>query len=124
MVDLYTGKLELVKSGAAPTFIKRKDHCIIINSESLPIGIFNDVEFKVYEQNLQDGDLVIMMSDGVLDANKKTSNPQRWMQELIASIDSLNPQILSDEIFNSARLANRNTIDDDMTLLVTKVWKE
>ena len=124
LVDLYTGKLELVKSGAAPTFIKRKDHCIIINSESLPIGIFNDVEFKVYEQNLQDGDLVIMMSDGVLDANKKTSNPQRWMQELIASIDSLNPQILSDEIFNSARLANRNTIDDDMTLLVTKVWKE
>lgn len=123
-IDLYTGKLELVKSGAAPTFIKRKDECIVINSESLPIGIFNDVEFNMYQESLQDGDIVIMMSDGVLDANKKTSNPEKWMKDLIDSINSLNPQVLSDEIFNTARLANRNRIDDDMTLLVTKVWKD
>lgn len=123
-IDLYSGKLELVKSGAAPTFIKRKDECIVISSESLPIGIFNNVEYKVYEERLEDGDIVIMMSDGVLDANKKTSNSVKWMQNLIASINSLNPQFISDEIFNTARLTNRNKIDDDMTLLVTKVWKD
>lgn len=123
-VDLYTGKLELVKSGAAPTFIKRKDECIVINSESLPIGMMNNVEFKTYEENLQDGDIIIMMSDGVLDANKKTSDPEKWMKDLITSINSSNPQILSDEIFNTAKLANRNKVEDDMTLLVTKIWKD
>lgn len=123
-IDLYSGKLELVKSGAAPTFIKRKDQCIVVNSESLPIGMFNDVEYKVYEENLQDGDIVIMMSDGVMDANKKTSNSVKWMQDLIVNINSLNPQFISDEIFNTALLTNRNRIDDDMTLLVTKVWKD
>lgn len=123
-IDLYSGKLELVKSGAAPTFIKRKDQCIVVNSESLPIGMFNDVEYKVYEENLQNGDIVIMMSDGVLDANKKTSNSVKWMHDLIVNINSLNPQFISDEIFNTALLTNRNRIDDDMTLLVTKVWKD
>lgn len=123
-IDLYTGRLEIVKSGSAPTFIKRKNECIVINSESLPMGIFNDVEFNIYEERVEDGDLLIMMSDGVLEANKKTSNHEKWMKDLILSIDSQNPQVVSDEIFNTAKLANRNIIDDDMTLLVTKIWKD
>lgn len=123
-VDLYSGKLELVKSGAAPTFIKRKDECIVINSESLPIGMLNNVDFKIYEENLQDGDIIIMMSDGILDANKNVSNPEKWMKDFIASIDSQNPQLISDEIFNTCRFVNGNRIDDDMTLLVTKIWKD
>lgn len=123
-VDLYTGKLELVKSGAAPTFIKRKDECIVVNSENLPIGMLNNVDFKIYEEHLQDGDIIIMMSDGVVDANKNVSNPEKWMKDFIASIDSLNPQVISDEIFNTSRFANGNRVDDDMTLLVTKIWKD
>ena len=122
-IDLYTGKLELIKSGAAPTFIKRKDECLVINSKSLPMGIFNDVDFNIYNENLKDGDIVIMMSDGVLDANKNATNPEKWMKDLISGINSTNPEFLSDEIFNTAKLANRNRIEDDMTLLVTKVWK-
>lgn len=86
--------------------------------------MLNNVDFKIYEENLQDGDIIIMMSDGILDANKNVSNPEKWMKDFIASIDSQNPQLISDEIFNTCRFVNGNRIDDDMTLLVTKIWKD
>lgn len=122
-IDLYSGKLQMIKSGTPPTFIKKKDDVILINSRSLPIGILKDIDFNVYEENIEDGDLIIMMSDGILDSNKDTDNPEEWIKKVISGIESINPQIVADEILNIAKLHGMGEIKDDMTVLVTKVWK-
>lgn len=122
-VDLFTGRLQVIKTGAPPTFIKRKDKVIVIDSLSLPIGILKDVDFNIYEENIQDGDIIIMMSDGVLESNIKNEEPNIWMQDLIMRIDSQNPQIIADEIIAAAKRLSQNEIKDDMTVVVTKVWK-
>lgn len=122
-VDLFKGRMQIIKSGAPPTFIKRKDNIIMINSLSLPIGILKDVDFNIYEENIQDGDIIIMMSDGVLECNEKIENPENWMKEIILSIDSQNPQTIADEIIDIARHGNGDAVKDDMTVVVTKVWK-
>src|SRR5699024_3713882 len=70
-IDLYSGKLQAIKTGAASTFIKKKDRAEVINSHSLPVGMLKDVDFQVYEHFLEDGDFIIMMSDGVLEANEE-----------------------------------------------------
>ena len=123
LIDLYSGKLQIIKTGAPATFIKKKDRVEIINSQSLPVGILKDVDFNVYEEYLEDGDIIIMMSDGVLEANEATDNGERWMKDVIGGIDSLNPRIIADEIIEAAKEASDGKIKDDMTLLVTKVWK-
>lgn len=124
IMDLYTGKNQFIKIGSAPTFIKRRNNVKIINSQSLPVGILKDIDFQIFEEEVQDGDLIIMMSDGVLDANCEEEDKENWMANLISSIDSVNPQTMADKIISSANQMISNNKKDDMTVLVTKVWKK
>ena len=123
LIDLYSGKLQLIKTGAPATFIKKKDRVEIINSQSLPVGILKDVDFNVYEEYLEDGDIIIMMSDGVLDANEETDNAELWMKDLISKIDSVNPKTIGEMIISAASEVCGSKPKDDMTVMVTKVWK-
>lgn len=122
-IDLYTGKLQILKNGAPATFIKKKDKVEIINSRSLPIGILENVDFNIYEDDLEDGDMVIMMSDGVLDSNRNVDDGERWMQDIIMNMDSQNPEIVSKRILEIANFVGENHPRDDMTVMVTKIWK-
>lgn len=121
-IDLYKGKLQMVKSGAEPTFIKRKDEVLVIDSLSLPIGILEDVDYSIYEESIMDGDLIIMMSDGVLEAGMKDDS-MTWMKGIIESSKAGSPQDLTEEIIHAAKRENGNVIDDDMTVIVTQVFK-
>lgn len=123
LIDLYRGKTKFIKLGAAPTFIKKKDRVEIINSQTLPMGIFGDVDFQVFEGELDDGDLIIMMSDGVLDANREAEDKEIWMKNVIQEIESFNPQKIADKIVDVAKKSSQENVRDDMTVLVTKVWK-
>ena len=123
LLDLYTGKLQIIKTGAPATFIKKKDRVDIINSQSLPVGILKDVDFNVYEEYLEDGDIIIMMSDGILEANEDIDGGEKWMKDLIMNIDSLNPKTVAETILSQAENISNGKIKDDMTVLVTKVWK-
>ena len=122
-IDLYTGKLQILKNGSPATFIKKKDRVEIINSRSLPIGILENVDFNIYEEELEDGDMVIMMSDGILDSNRDVRDGEKWMQDVIMGINSQNPKVISEEILNIAKSIEKDSSKDDMTVMVTKVWK-
>lgn len=122
-LDLYSGRLQMIKTGSPATFIKKKDSVEVVNSNCLPIGILKDIDFKIYEENLEDGDLIIMMSDGVLDSNRSVENSEKWMKKIIKDIQAVNPQAVADEILNIAHFMSKDKIKDDMTVMVTKVWK-
>lgn len=122
-LDLYSGKLQMIKTGSPATFIKKKDSVQVVNSNCLPIGILKDIDFKIYEENLEDGDLIIMMSDGVLDSNRSVENSEKWMEKIIKDIQAVNPQAVADEILNIAHFMSQDKIKDDMTVMVTKIWK-
>lgn len=122
-IDLYSGKLQAIKTGAAPTFIKKKDRVEVINSNSLPVGMIKDLDFQIYEEFLEDGNFIIMMSDGVLEANEEVANKEKWMKDTIKDIDSFNPQTIANMIMKEAKKVSNGKIKDDMTVLVTKIWK-
>lgn len=121
-IDLYSGKLQMIKTGSPATFIKKKDRVDVINANTLPVGILKDVDFNIYEEYIEDGDIIIMLSDGVLEANRGIDNTESWMKNIITNIDSLNPQTIAREILKEANKVISND-RDDMTVLVTKVWK-
>lgn len=123
IIDLYRGKAQFVKIGSAPTFIKRKDKVQTINSHSLPVGILRDVDIQVYEEELEDGDFIIMVSDGILDANYDEENKEIWMANIIGNMGSFNPQTIADTIIDAALEVCDGKANDDMTVLVTKVWR-
>lgn len=122
-IDLYTGKLQIIKNGCPATFIKRGKEVKVINSSSLPIGILEDIHLNIYEEELQDGDIVIMMSDGLIESNRAEKDQERWMKDCIGAIDFLNPQMIIDEILNIAQFVGKGNPQDDMTIIATKIWK-
>lgn len=124
LVDHYTGKGEFVKIGAATSFIKRERHVEVIKSTSLPVGILKNVDMEVTEIKLQDGDYIIMMTDGVLDAFEGFLNKEDWMISVLYQIDSSNPKEIADFILEKAKEKSGEIMKDDMTVMVSKIWKK
>jgi stage II sporulation protein E len=85
--------------------------------------MLKDVDFQVCEEYLEDGDFIIMMSDGVLESNEEVIDKEEWMMEVIKNIKSINPQTISKEIIEEAKRKYKDYIKDDTTVLVTKIWK-
>ena len=115
-VDLSEGKADLVKLAAPRCFVKRADCVEAFDSASLPLGVIADAKPSVTSVELNDGDAIILMSDGVT---------QRFDEEELAAIvnraSCVNPQLMSEEILKAA-LERKTEYDDDMTVAVCRVF--
>ena len=121
-VDLYTGFCELLKIGSAPSYIKR-DHLVErISAGNLPLGIFNRPDMEVNKRRLQDGDYVIMISDGVLDALSQGIG-EDMMSELIGGTDLKNPKEIANAMLKFCIRQSKGKVRDDMTIVVLGIWR-
>lgn len=122
-IDMYTGIAEFIKIGAASTYIKRNNNIEIIRSTSLPVGILDKVDMEITKKRLKDNDLIIMITDGILDSNKNNSLNEEWLEKVLKDFKSYNPQDVADYILKSAKENADGNIDDDMTVLVAKLYE-
>jgi len=124
VIDLYNGEVEFVKIGAVPTYIKSDERVECVKSASLPVGILSNVELELAHKKVQDGDFIIMMSDGVLDSFYAQGGGEDFLRAYIAGIKSLNPQEIADSILDRAYQNYEGKPADDMMVLVAKIWKQ
>ena len=102
IVDLYNGKVEFIKNGACPTYVKNKKKVQIIKSLSLPAGILKDINLTTYDKDIQDKDILVMCSDGILDSNVEYNNKELWVKYMLEDIETTNCQKIADLILNEA----------------------
>ncbi|PKM51502.1 MAG: stage II sporulation protein E [Firmicutes bacterium HGW-Firmicutes-7] len=124
MVDRYTGECSFIKSGAVSTFLKRGEHLEKIKTDTLPLGMFKEIEFSALKRRLKADDVVIMMSDGISDLPYGKEQNTLWLEEMIEQLDSLNPQRIADLILDTAKAKAGGSAADDMTVLVFRVWEK
>lgn len=122
VLDLYTGVIEFIKNGSCNTYIKNKQNIDIVKSNSLPLGILNDVDFTAYDKDMRDGDIFIMCSDGVIDSNKEQAD-DKWFIKMLKEINTNNANKIADIILNEAIDNGYGVLKDDMTVIVMKVSK-
>ncbi len=122
-LDLYSGTANFYKIGAATTFIKRGDSVECITSANLPVGAKTQIEIETNEIRLQNGDFVVMMTDGVLEY-LHVPKPEQTMQEIIESIQTNNPGILAKRIVERVMLFTGGKVQDDMTVLAACIWEK
>lgn len=122
--DLYQGKVEFIKSGACPTYIKHYKQVDVIKELSLPAGILGEIDLKVSDREMEDGDIFIMCSDGILEANREYENKELWVKYLLEEMETENVQKMADILLQEAIDCNCGIAKDDMTVLVLKVIKK
>ncbi|MCL2873684.1 MAG: stage II sporulation protein E [Defluviitaleaceae bacterium] len=122
-IDLYTGKVEFAKIGAAPTFLLRNGIVSVIKSSTLPVGILKDIDMDVSVKTLQENDVIVMVTDGVTELRPFDRSKGEWLVELLGDMKNSGPQAMADYILENAEKMSRNVIQDDMTVLVVKVSK-
>lgn len=120
ILDLYDGKLEALKNGACNTYIKNRKSIEKIESKNLPIGIVNKIELQSKTLNINDGDIIVMCTDGVLDS--KEDNPN-WIEDFLKNVSTNNVQKLADLLLSEAIDNNFGVVRDDMSIIVSKIVK-
>ncbi len=121
ILDLYAGKIEILKNGACSTFIKNNKNIKEVKSENLPVGIANHIDLQTETLEIQDGDIIVMCTDGVLDS-KNNIEPE-WIKNFLNNINTNNVQKIADLIIAEAIDNNYGTVKDDMTVIVSKIIK-
>jgi stage II sporulation protein E len=124
MVDLYTAKAEFIKIGAAATYIKRGREVWSIKSTSLPVGILNTVDMERTVSQLQAGDLIIMVTDGVVDSKADCSNKAEWLVRALSKVEVVGPEALGEYLLNLAKINQDGEPKDDMTVVVLQIDKQ
>lgn len=123
MLDLYSGVGEFLKMGASITFIKRGEWMEAIQSTSLPVGVQEQTEIDAVRKKFYHGDMIIMVSDGVLDAIL-FDNKEECLKELIREIDTSNPQELAEELLERIQSISKHQMRDDASILVLGIWRK
>lgn len=121
-VDLCSGSCELRKVGGAATFLKRDTRVEQLAEGNLPLGIFQQAQLEPIRRQLQDGDFLIMVSDGVVDAFGERDY-ESAMCEAISEIGEQNPGEIADRLLREALVAAGGRIRDDMTVGVVGIWE-
>jgi stage II sporulation protein E len=121
-LDLHNGQCDFIKVGAAATFIKRGSMVEQISSQSLPLGIFPGVETEVMHRELMDGDYVIFVSDGVLDA-LDLNQYEEALEHYLSGIKEENPKEMADKLLQFVLHCGGGRVADDMTIIVVGIWE-
>jgi stage II sporulation protein E len=121
-VDLYTGEAEFIKIGASSTFLLRDGRVSIIKSASLPMGMLRDVDVEVSVKKLKNNDIIIMVTDGILETGDTYEDREQWVVDTLLGSAYMNPQDMADYLISSAE--GRGGAADDMTVLVARVWEK
>lgn len=79
--DRFTGRGELIKCGAAPSLLFRNGTLTHLCAHTLPIGILSGVDAQVIPLELCEGDVLMLMSDGVHDGEESTEDHIRRIVE-------------------------------------------
>ena len=121
-MNLYKGVCEFSKIGAAASYHKRDYLVEKIWIENLPLGAFGTMDLNVARRRLDEGDYIIMMTDGIVESLITYGQEERLM-EYISKLSIKNPREMAQKILQYCIGVCRGNIQDDMTVLVFGMWK-
>ena len=121
VIDLYTGDVSFTKIGGVVSFIKRGNEVEVIESTELPFGILDYIEAKKVKKKIKHGDIIVTISDGILDVDKNNAGNYLWVKKYLEK-SKTNPELLSRDILEKAKELSHGKIFDDMTVVVSKAY--
>lgn len=122
-LDLYAGEAKIIKIGAAPSFWVRRDAVYTVRSSTPPVGIVDQVTVFAEDKKIAAGDLLVMVTDGIIDAHRDTGGDDEWVAGVLEEIIDLPPGEVADLVVKLALGGSGSRAADDMTVLAVRVEK-
>jgi stage II sporulation protein E len=120
IIDRYTGYGRLFKQGAATTYIRRRDWIEEIKSTSLPMGVDEEADCETAVKKFYDGDIIVMLSDGVYE-NLIYENEDDFIRQKLLDMTYDEPEEIADYLMSAVKEKSRRRLADDATVAVIAV---
>ena len=121
-VDGYTGICEFYTVGGHVSYIRHRSGVEVVAEENLPIGAAAQLDTMPWRGHLEDGDILVMITDGVLEY-LKGDRPADILGEIICAIREPDPERFSKELLREVLARTEGKIYDDMTVLTIRAWE-
>lgn len=116
-LDLLSGDAMFIKSGAAPSYVKRDSSIFRIKSQTAPLGLMKSIDSEKIRVEIKGEDYIIILSDGV----SQSSEDAPWLLELLSKSPKPKLKDYADLILSEATKNSRS--HDDISVMVLKVIK-
>lgn len=120
-INLLNGEGNLYKVGGAQSYIKCGKNLETVLSKTLPIGIIDDIKINHIRRELRPEDMVILVSDGVSEADFGAIRGE-WIKKIMAYENRSADEISTLIIENAKKRIFPNNIDD-MTVISVRLQK-
>ncbi len=114
-VDRVRSVASLIKAGAAPTILIRGERMVVLEAKTPPAGIMKKVIADKKTIKIEKGDMIVMLSDGILQTGSENSH---FPNNRVAQNQSA--RSLATQIIESAR--NNSAASDDMSVCVLRFY--
>jgi len=121
IIDTYSGNIEFLKIGSAPSFVKRVGEVATIKSASLPVGILQQIEIEPLKTSAVGGDFIVLVSDGIIDVPQSNLDKGIWVANFLRQTGNEDPQVVANRILIQAKKMSGNQVLDDMTVVIGKI---
>ena len=118
-INLMTGTADFYKIGGCRSFIKHGNSVETVFSPSLPVGILPQVHISCLSRRLEEGDIVVMLSDGAEGTGFGFLSGER-MKKIISDDEKTMDDVAS-AVIESAKLKGVKRVKDDMTVVGIKL---
>lgn len=124
ILDPVNHKITYTNAGHENPFFISDDICKRLSEGGLPVGIFENAEYKEVEVNINAEDLLVIFSDGITDASNMTGNffTEESLQQIILKHSDESPQKLLEIIRSEVHEFTGDSPQfDDITLCIVKI---
>ena len=119
-IDLYSGKAEFIKTGAAATFVIRDGKAKAIRSSSLPMLKYFDMDRS--ECRLKKNDIVLMLTDGAAEVMDREGMSDAVLTALMKDNKMKDPKDIAAYVLDNLKERSGFRIQDDMTVVAARIW--
>lgn len=123
--DLERGTIRHTNAGHLYPYLLRNGATAPLSIEcpSLPLGVRDQMTTRTVEVPLEEGDTIVYLSDGIVEAQDENGDPLGFeqLESLLGSVPDRSPSSLRDTILDAvARHSGTRPADDDRTVMVLR----
>jgi serine phosphatase RsbU (regulator of sigma subunit) len=125
MIKIKENEMLFSSAGMPPAYIFRASTLKMeeLSLEEMPLGAMKDYKYQVMKEQLQSGDTLLLMSDGLPELKNPDGDIFDYprVEEVFRDVADQAPQAIVDRLVDAGEIWRKDQVaDDDVTLMVIK----